>query len=200
MRPYEIYFSSPLFKARFSLVPPFKRGVRGDKTPRLSFTLNLIKPMTATLIETPTIDVTKSPFLKALAQQIRVNDSYGTFRNWSDELLLKPFIVTKEQKRKISVEGEVDPITKGRIMAFYRAIAYRIESETGQLAQVVVDLSHEGFGWALVFCGRLLVVSKTLRDAQRYGFNSFEQLEDEGEKLVQKGIDYIKRFPDVAKI
>jgi probable nitrogen fixation protein len=158
--------------------------------------------MTATQIlpQTPSIDVANSPFLKALAQQIRVNDSYGTYRTWSDELLVKPFVLTKEQKRKISVEGEVDPITKGRILAFYRAIAYRIEAETGKLAQVVIDLSHEGFGWALVFCGRLLVVCKTLRDAQRYGFNSLEQLIEEGEKLVQKGIDYINRFPEVAKI
>ena len=148
----------------------------------------------------PTIDVSNSPLIKALAQQIRVNDSYGTYRTWSDELLLKPFVVTKEQKRNISVEGEVDPITKGRILAFYRAVAYRIEQETGQLAQVVIDLSHEGFGWALVFCGRLLVVSKTLRDAQRYGFNSLEQLIEEGEKLVQKGIDYINRFTEVAKL
>lgn len=53
-------------------------------------------------------------------QQIRANDPYGTFRTWADELLLKPYVVTKVQKRAISVEGEVDPITKGRIMAFYR--------------------------------------------------------------------------------
>jgi probable nitrogen fixation protein len=154
---------------------------------------------TQTLPQTLTIDITNSPFIKAIAQQIRVNDTYGTYRTWSDELLLKPFVVTKEQKRKIAVEGEVDSITKGRILAFYRAVAYRIEQETGQLAQVVVDLSHEGFGWALVFCGRLLVVSRTLRDAQRYGFPSLEKMVEEGENLVEKGINYINQFPKVAK-
>ncbi|MBJ7901429.1 MAG: NifX-associated nitrogen fixation protein [Cyanobacteria bacterium RI_101] len=154
--------------------------------------------VSSTLEAPASIDLAQNPFIKALAQQIRVNDSYGTYRTWSDELLLKPFVVTKEQKRKISVEGEVDPITKGRILAFYRAVAYRIEQETGKLAQVVVDLSHEGFGWALVFCGRLLVVSKTLRDAQRYGFISLEKLVEEGEALVEKGVDYIRRFPDVT--
>lgn len=154
---------------------------------------------TETLTQTPETQVIDSPFIKALAQQIRVNDSYGTYRTWSDELLLKPFVVSKQKKRQISVEGEVDPITKGRILAFYRAIAYRIEQETGKLAQVVIDLSHEGFGWALVFCGRLLVVSRTLRDAQRFGFDSLEKLVEEGEKLTQSGVDYITRFPDVAK-
>jgi probable nitrogen fixation protein len=148
----------------------------------------------------PTSETAIQPFLKAIAQQIRANDGYGTYRNWSDELLLKSFVVTKAQKREISVEGEVDPITKGRILAFYRAIAHRIEEETGLLCQVVIDLSHEGFGWALVFSGRLLVVSKTLRDAQRFGFDSLEKLEAEGAKIVASGVSLANRFPEVGNI
>lgn len=142
--------------------------------------------------------VMDSPFLKAIVQQIRANDAYGTYRNWSDELLLKPYVVSKAKKREISVDGEVDPITKGRIIAFFRAIAACIETETGQLSQVVIDLSHEGFGWALVFSGRLLIVSRTLRDAQRFGFDSLEKLAAEGDKLIESGVSYVKRFPEAA--
>lgn len=157
--------------------------------------------MTATT-PTPTeaFDISTSPFLLAIVQQIRANDAYGTYRNWSDELLLKPYVVSKAQKREISIDGEVDPITKGRILAFYRAIATCIETETGQLSQVVIDLSHEGFGWALVFSGRLLIVSRTLRDAQRFGFDSLEKVAAEGDKLVQSGISYIQRFPEVTQV
>lgn len=155
---------------------------------------------TTNVTETSTAElIASSPFLKAIVQQIRVNDAYGTFRTWSDELLLKPYVVTREQKKKISVDGEVDPITKGRILAFYRAIAHCIEEETGKLCQVVIDLSHEGFGWSLVFCGRLLAVSRTLRDAQRFGFDSLGKLAAEGDKLIASGIEYIKRFPEVAE-
>ncbi|WP_448600589.1 NifX-associated nitrogen fixation protein [Thermoleptolyngbya sp.] len=157
-----------------------------------------------TTATTPTLDsallIDGSPFLKALVQQIRANDSYGTYRHWADELLLKPYLLSKAQKREISVEGEVDPITQGRIMAFYRAIAYRIEQETGRLSQVVIDLSHEGFGWALIFSGRLILVSKTLRDAQRFGFDSLEKLSAEGEKLVAKGIDLARQYPTVCDL
>jgi probable nitrogen fixation protein len=149
---------------------------------------------------TATTEVLKSPFLKAIVQQIRGQDSYGVYRNWSDELILKPFVVTKQKKREISVEGEVDPITVARIMAFYRAVAARIEQETGLLSQVVVDLSHEGFGWALVFSGRLLLAVKTLRDAHRFGFESLEKVAEEGEKLVQKGVELAQRFPEVGRL
>ena len=144
--------------------------------------------------------IDNSPLLKALVQQIRANDSYGTFRNWADELLLKPYVISKKDRREISVDGDVDPATIGRILGFYRAIATCIEQETGQLSQVVLDLSHEGFGWALVFSGRLILVSKTLRDAQRFGFDSLEKLNAEGEKLVQKGIDLAQRFPEVCDL
>lgn len=157
--------------------------------------------MTTTDLPNPTpIEATTVPFLKAITQQIRANDPYGTYRNWSDELLLKPYVVSKAQKREISVDGDVDPITKGRILAFYRAIAHQIEEETGLLCQVVIDLSHEGFGWALVFSGRLLVVAKTLRDAQRFGFDSLEKLEAEGSKIVASAIKLANRFSEVGKL
>ena len=140
------------------------------------------------------------PFLKSLVQQIRAQDSYGFYRNWTDELILKPYIVTKKKKREISVEGEIDPATISRINAFFRAIASSIEKETGLISNVVVELGHEGFGWALIFSGRLLLAVKTLRDAHRFGFDSFEKLDEEGTKFVEKGIDLAKRFPEVGNL
>jgi len=149
---------------------------------------------------TATSDVLTSPFIKALVQQIRGLDTYGTYRKWSDDLILKPYIVSKQKKREISVEGDVNPMTISRINAFYRAIAIRIEQETGLLSQVVADLNHEGFGWMLVFSGHLLLVKKTLRDVHRFGFNSWEKLAEEGETLVQKGVELARRFPEVGKL
>jgi probable nitrogen fixation protein len=148
----------------------------------------------------PNTETQISPFLQAIVQQIRANDPYGTYRNWSDTLLLKPYVISKAEKREISVQGDVEAATKGRILAFYRAIAHQIETETGLLCQVVVDLSHEGFGWALIFAGRLILVSKTLRDAQRFGFDSLDKLESEGKKLVSSGISLASRFPEVGCI
>jgi probable nitrogen fixation protein len=145
-------------------------------------------------------DVLSSPFVKALIQQIRGQDSYGFYRSWTDELILKPFIVTKQKKREIPVDGEVDQATQARILTFYRSIAARVEQETGLLSQVVIDVNHEGFGWALVFAGRLMLVCKSLRDVHRFGFESLEKLSEEGEKLVEKAIDLAKRFPEVGNL
>ncbi|MBD2577794.1 NifX-associated nitrogen fixation protein [Oscillatoria sp. FACHB-1406] len=154
-----------------------------------------------TVLASPEIQpsqLAESQFLQALVLQVRAQDRYGVYRSWPDELVLKQFIVSKEQKRKISVEGDVDAATQLRVLCFYRAVAAAIEKETGKLCQVVIDLSHEGFGWAIVWTGRLILVNRTLRDVQRFGFNSLEQLADQGDKLIQSGLKNLKAFPDAA--
>ena len=152
---------------------------------------------TTTTTETTSI-VEQSTFLKELVLQVRAQDHYGVYRTWKDELVIANFVVSREKKSKISVEGDVDPATQLRILCFYRAIAVCIEKQTGKLCQVVTDLSHEGFGWAIIWTGRLIVLSRTLRDAQRFGYPSLEKLAAQGERLVESGLKSIEKFPDAA--
>lgn len=150
------------------------------------------------ITETNTSIVESSNFLKELVLQVRAQDRYGVYRSWKDELVLAKYVVSKEKKSQISVEGDVDPATQLRVLCFYRAIAACIEKETGKLCQVVIDLSHEGFGWAIVWTGRLMVLSRTLRDAQRFGYPSLKKLAAQGERLVESGIKTVEKFPDAA--
>lgn len=145
-------------------------------------------------------DVLTSTFLQSLATQIRSQDIYGVYRNWSDELLFQPYLLSKEEKRKISIDRPVDPVTKSRILYFYSAVAHLIEKESGKLMQVVVSLNEEGFGWALVFSGKLLVVTRTLRDAQRFGFTSLAQMATEGDKAIRSGLALLNQFPQVTEV
>ncbi|MEO1669211.1 MAG: NifX-associated nitrogen fixation protein [Cyanobacteria bacterium J06631_2] len=153
---------------------------------------------TTTTTETATNIIEASTFLKELVLQVRAQDSYGVYRTWKDELVIANFVVSKEKKSKISIEGDVDSATQLRILCFYRAIAVCIEKQTGKLCQVVTDLSHEGFGWAIVWTGKLVVLSRTLRDAQRFGYPSLKKLAAQGERLVDSGIKAIETYPDAA--
>lgn len=153
-----------------------------------------------TAAETTTAKLLDAPSIRELVRQIRAQDAYGFYKNWSDDLILKPFIIDRRERRKISIEGEVDPATKSRIVLFYHAIASRIEQETGPVVQVVIDVNHEGFGWALIFCGSLLLVKRSLKDVHRFGFDSLEKLAIEAEKLTQVGIKLAKDYPEVYKL
>lgn len=155
--------------------------------------------MTAVSLQDP-LSLTHNSVIQEIVRQIRAGDPYGVYRNWTDELLLKPFLVSKAQKRDISVEGHVDPITKSRILIYYRAIAALIEKETSLISQVVMDINDEGFGWVLIFSGRLVLVANTLRDAHRFGFDSLVSLRQKADIQISKGILLARTYPEIGRL
>lgn len=140
------------------------------------------------------------PFVKLMVVQLRAMDSYGTYDTWSDVDVLDPLILTKERRKAIPVVGDPDETTLSRVKAFYNACAQAIERECELMAVPVINLSHEGFGRALILVGKLVALDKTLRDVHRFGFESLEQLIAEGEKLIGKATALINAHRDVAEL
>lgn len=140
-----------------------------------------------------------SPFTATLVRLIRAQDSYGAWEGKPDGALLKPFIVTKEERRALPIMADPDPDTLARLEMFYSAVSLSIERETGQVASPMMKMHHEGFGRVLLTMGKLVVLSKHLRDVHRFGFDTLDKLEAEGTKLVAAAVETINQFPDVAK-
>jgi len=137
-------------------------------------------------------------FVKEMVRQMRAVDTYGTCDDWPVEKILEPFVLTKEKKREIPVVGDPDEITMSRVKAFYNAISAMIEKECGSMAAPVVNLTHEGFGRALIIVGKLVVMDKTLRDVHRFGFPSLSKMKDEADKLLSVAVEIIGQHPKVA--
>jgi probable nitrogen fixation protein len=87
-------------------------------------------------------------------------DSYGSYDGWTVERILEPYIVTKEMRRQIPVIGDPDEQTLARVKAFYNGIAVLIEKECGLMAVPMVNITHEGFGRALITVGKLVVMDR----------------------------------------
>ena len=137
-------------------------------------------------------------YIKEMVKQMRALDSYGTYEGWPVERILAPFVVTKDQRRGIPVIGDPDEETMSRVKAFYNAIASLIEKECGLMAVPMVNLSHEGFGRAVITVGKLVVLDKTLRDIHRYGYESLSKMKDEADKLLAVALEIIGKYPEVA--
>jgi len=135
-----------------------------------------------------------------LARQLRALDSYGAFDHWNDAKVLDPLIMTKERRQEIPVIGDPDEIVLARVKAYYNAVSAMIEKQSGLMAVPMINLTHEGFGRALVIVGKLVVVDKTLRDVHRFGFKSSEKLQSEVEALVSKAVALIEAHREVAKL
>jgi len=138
-------------------------------------------------------------FLRDLVAQQRAGDTYGQLDRLPDDLLLRPFVVTRDQAQAIPVNCDVEAGTAARIRSFHQAVAAGVEKETGHFMTTLLDLSHEGFGRVIVFAGRLLVISDVLRDAQRFGFESVESLAARGDQLVAAAVAVAGKYPEVAR-
>jgi probable nitrogen fixation protein len=150
-------------------------------------------------IEDKPADLT-APFVRTLVRVVRAEDTFGVWERKSDAEILADFIVTKEQRRQVPIIGDPDPDVLGRVEKFYIAVGLDIERATGRMASPMMKMSHEGFGRVILSVGRLVVISKSLRDVHRFGFESFDKLAEAGEKLVDEARKWIDAYPAVADV
>jgi probable nitrogen fixation protein len=130
---------------------------------------------------------------------LRAHDITGFWKRKSDRELLAGYLVTREQRRAMPVIADLDPKLLWRVEQFHSAVGLAIEQASGIIATPIVKLTHEGFGRAVLIAGRLVVVSRILRDVHRFGFDSLSKLAGAGEKLVAEAMQWIERFPEPAR-
>ncbi|MGO8739784.1 NifX-associated nitrogen fixation protein [Rhodoblastus sp.] len=138
------------------------------------------------------------PYAKSLILLMRAQDTHGAWERKNDAQLLAEFIVTKEQRREIPIIGDPDPDVLWRIEQFYTAVGLAVEKQTGVMAGPMMKMSHEGFGRLVLIAGKLIALSRHLRDVHRFGFESLAKLVAEGEKYVAQAVAEIEAHPEVA--
>jgi len=149
--------------------------------------------------DSATTAVELTPFLKELVRQARAQDTYDFWSGKPDVDLLEPFIIDKVKAKEIPLIGDPDPRALARLNQFYAAVSLSIEKRCAIIASPVLQLSSEGFGRIVLICGRLVVVSKTLRDVHRFGFPSLEKLAAEGDKLIEEAVRWVETFREAAE-
>jgi probable nitrogen fixation protein len=128
-------------------------------------------------------------FKKTLVGQIRALDQFGSWENKSDdELLTMKYIKTKEDLKNIPIIADIDDVQTKDIRLIFQALALAFEKVTGVMCNVVMEMSHEGFGRAVVIADKIVVVDKFFKDAHRFGYRTLEDLQLAGEKFLSDGI------------
>ncbi|HRJ59875.1 MAG TPA: NifX-associated nitrogen fixation protein [Azospirillaceae bacterium] len=152
------------------------------------------------MAETILADDLDKVFLDTLTLLFRAEDSYGAWEGKSDAEVLAPFILDKEARAALPIIGDPDPDILWRLELFYKAVGIAIEKKTGLMASVMLKMSHEGFGRIVLIAGRLVVVSKHLRDVHRFGFPSMEKMTADGAKIVREALALMEKYREVAEI
>jgi probable nitrogen fixation protein len=138
-------------------------------------------------------------FAVEMVRQVRALDPYGRFDDQPASRILDPYVLTKEQKKKIPIIGDPDEVAVSRVKAFCNAIAALIEAECDQMAVPTVNLTHEGFGRALITVGKLVVMDKTLRDVHRFSFPTLSKTKDEADKIPSVALEIVGEYPKALK-
>ena len=66
------------------------------------------------------------------------------------------------------------------------------------MAVPMMNITHEGFGRALITVGKLVVMDRTLRDVHRFGFDSLSKMKDEADKILSVALEIIGKYSEVA--
>jgi probable nitrogen fixation protein len=134
-------------------------------------------------------------FIKTLIGQVRALDQFGTWANREDEEILKEkYVKSKEELKNIPVIADIDEMQIQDIRLIYQSVALAFEKETGIMCSVVMEMSHEGFGRAVVIADKIVIVNKFFKDAHRFSFRTYEKLCEEGEKMVQDAIKIYNEY------
>ena len=144
-------------------------------------------------------EVMETEFIKQLIAGVRAHDLHGVFAKRTDAQMLAPYIVDKEERKKIPIIGDPKPAVIDRVKTFYATIGLVIEKRTGIMCSSIMEMSHEGFGRVVLLAGRLAAVNKQLRDIHRFSFLSMEKMNEEAEKLITQGVEMIEKFREVAE-
>jgi probable nitrogen fixation protein len=131
----------------------------------------------------------KNLFVDTLIGQVRALDQFGTWANKDDEDILKEkYVKSKEDLKNIPVIADIDEMKIQDIRLIYQALALAFEKKTGIMCSVVMEMSHEGFGRVVVIAEKIVIVNKFFKDAHRFSFRTYEQLLQEGDKLLESAI------------
>lgn len=134
-------------------------------------------------------------FIDTLIGQVRALDQFGTWANREDEDILKEkYVKSKEELKNIPVIADIDEMQIQDIRLIYQSVALAFEKKTGIMCSVVMEMSHEGFGRAVVIADKIVIVNKFFKDAHRFSFRTYEQLCEEGEKMVEDAIKIYNEY------
>ena len=129
-------------------------------------------------------------FIETLTSQIRALDQFGTWAKKSDEEVLSDkYIKTKEQLKNVPIIADIDEMQIKDIRLIFQSIALAFELKLGIMCSVVMEMSHEGFGRAVVLAEKIVVTNKFFKDAHRYSFRTYDDLIKEGGKMLKDAIE-----------
>ncbi|WP_410769539.1 DUF269 domain-containing protein [Fontibacillus sp. BL9] len=134
-------------------------------------------------------------FMSSLDRCLQLLDPWGKYENCTREQRMKQlYLCTQEQKRKIAADCRVSPVVKTQVPLFFQAVAAALEQLSGNVIQSMIEVNDEGFGRALVYSGRTVLVADSFRGGVPFPFAEAEKALVYGVSCIREGLQNRERF------
>ncbi|MEF2965422.1 DUF269 domain-containing protein [Paenibacillus sp. M1] len=139
-------------------------------------------------------------FARSLDRSLQLNDPWGKHTGLPmDQRAEKLFLCTPEQKRELMADCHVSPIMRTQVSVFFQAVANTLEQVSGDIMQSMVEVNDEGFGRALVYSGRTVLVADSFRGGFPFPFAKYDKALVYGVSCIREGLQNRERFMELQR-
>lgn len=134
-------------------------------------------------------------FMSNLDRSLELSDPWGKDSDLArDERIGMHFLCSPEQKTQMMSGCRALPVFRTQVPVFFQAVAASLEKVSGDLVQSMVEMNEEGFGRALVYSGRTVLVVHSFRGGVPFPFAEHDKLRLYGISCIREGLRNRERF------
>lgn len=140
-------------------------------------------------------------FVRRMCQLLDAEDFYGRYASLSPrEKIERLYLASPEDKNKSDMNCGVSPKVRLQVPLLFQAVAGVIEEKSGLLIQSTSEMNGEGFGRALLFSDRIILVLKSLRAGFPFPFTSEDKVIRYGVACVEEGLAFIGKYNEMTAL
>jgi probable nitrogen fixation protein len=144
---------------------------------------------------------TADAFIRRLCNLLDTEDFFGRYATLSaQEKIARLFLASPEDKNQSDFNCAVSPKVRLQVPLLFQAVAGVMEEKTGTLIQSSAEINGEGFGRALLYSGRIILVLKSLRAGFPFPFTSEDKAVRYGVTCVEEGLAFLDKYNEMTAL
>jgi probable nitrogen fixation protein len=141
---------------------------------------------------------TVEAFIRRLCNLLETDDFFGRYASLSaQEKIARLFLASPEDKNQSDFNCAVSPKVRLQVPLLFQAVAGVMEEKSGALIQSSAEINGEGFGRALLYTGRIILVLKSLRAGFPFPFTSEDKAVRYGVACVEEGLAFLEKYTEM---
>lgn len=139
--------------------------------------------------------------IRRLCHLLDAEDFFGRHQALSaKDKIARQFLASLDDKNQSDFNCAVSPKVRLQVPLLFQAIAGVMEEKSGILIQSSAEINGEGFGRALLYSGRIILVLKSLRAGFPFPFTSEDKVVRYAVTCVEEGLSFLEHYYEMIAL